>query len=69
VLTEKEKQELAEMAASAAIRNEFRMLRRNLPARGPGDIDAFVRFLTAMSRLNPAPVKRRTFVPYPSAKL
>jgi hypothetical protein len=69
VLTEKEKQELREMAASAAIRDEFRLLRRNSRAVERIDIDAFIDFLNATDRLSPVPPRRRTFVHYPSVKL
>ena len=68
MLSEEEKQEMREMAASAAIREEFRRLRK-LSADQPVDIDRYIQFLTAMSRLNPKPALPRAFVNYTSVKL
>ena len=70
MLTEEEKQELKELAGSAAIRDEFRLLRRNSMAlQQRVDVDKFISFLTAMSRLNPTPPAPRAFVPYKQVKL
>jgi hypothetical protein len=70
VLTEDEKQELKELASSAAIREEFRLLRQNSMAlQQRVDADQFISFLTAMSRLNPRPVAPRPFVPYKQVKI
>jgi len=70
LLTEEEKQELKELAGSAAIRDEFRLLRRNSMAlQQHVDVDKFISFLTAMSRLNPTPPAPRAFVPYKQVKL
>jgi len=70
LLTEEEKQELKELAGSAAIRDEFRLLRRNSMAlQQRVDVDKFISFLTAMSRLNPTPPAPRAFVPYKQVKL
>ena len=70
MLTEEEKQELKELAGSAAIRDEFRLLRRNSMAlQQRVDVDKFISFLTAMSRLNPKPPAPRVFVPYKQVKL
>lgn len=70
MLTEEEKQELKELAGSAAIREEFRLLRKNSIAfQQHVDADQFISFLTAMSRLNPRPVAPRPFVPYKQVKI
>jgi hypothetical protein len=70
VFSEEEKQELRELAASTAIREEFRMLRRNsLALQQRVSVDDFICFLTAMSRLNPTPTAPRPFVPYTQVKL
>ena len=70
MLTDEEKQELKELAGSAAIREEFRLLRRNSMAlQRRVDVDKFISFLTAMSRLNPKPAAPRAFVPYKQVKI
>ena len=70
MLTDEEKQELKELAGSAAIREEFRLLRRNSMAlQQRVDVDTFISFLTAMSRLNPNPPAPRAFVRYKQVKL
>jgi len=70
VLTDEEKQELKELAGSDAVRDEFRLLRRNLMAlQQRVDVDTFISFLTAMSRLNPKPAAPRAFVPYKQVKI
>ena len=70
MLTDEEKQELKELAGSAAIREEFRLLRRNSMAlQQRVDVDTFISFLTAMSRLNPKHPAPRAFVPYKQVKL
>jgi hypothetical protein len=69
VLSEKEKREMRELAASATVRDEFRLLRRLSLARQPVDVDRFIQFLTAMARLNPKPAPTRAFVEYTSVKL
>lgn len=70
MLAEEEKQELKELAGSAVIREEFRLLRRNSMAlQQRVDLDKFISFLTAMSRLNPKPAAPRAFVPYKQVKL
>ena len=68
MLSEEEKQEMREMAASAAVRDEFRMLKR-LSAARPVDIDRYIQFLTAMSRLRPELSTSRIFVEYRNVKL
>ena len=69
MLSEEEKQEMREMAGSAAIREEFRRLRELSLARQPVDVDRYIQFLTAMSKLSPKPTPPRTFVEYKSVKL
>lgn len=69
MLSEEEKQEMKEMAASASVRDEFRLLKRFSLARRPVDIDRYIQFLTAMSRLNPQPAPPRKFVEYRNVKL
>ncbi len=70
MLTDEEKQELKELAGSAAIREEFRLLRRNSTAlQQHVDVDTFISFLTAMARLNPNPPAPRAFVPYKQVKI
>ena len=70
MLTDEEKQELKELAGSAAIRDEFRLLRRNSMAlQRRVDVDTFISFLTAMARLNPKPAAPRAFVSYKQVKL
>jgi hypothetical protein len=69
VLSEEEKRELKEMAASALVRDEFRLLRRLSLEHKRVDVDRFIQFLTAMSRLNPKPVPPRKFIEYTIVKL
>ena len=70
MLTDEEKQELKELASSAAIREEFRLLRRNSMAlQQRVDVDKFISFLTAMSSLNPSTPAPRAFVPYKQVKI
>ena len=69
MLSEEDKQEMREMAASAAVRDEFRLLKRFSLARQPVDIDRYIQFLTAMSRLNSQPAPPRKFVEYGNVKL
>jgi hypothetical protein len=70
VLTNEEKQELREMAASTTLREEFRTLRRN-SRTGEGNISAddLMRWLTAMARVCSQPGKSRPFVHYTHAKI
>jgi hypothetical protein len=69
-ISEEEKQELRELAGSAAIRDEFRLLRRNSMAMQQRvDVDRLIQFLNTMVRLNPNPAPPRTFVTYKSVKL
>ena len=69
MLSEEEKQEMRELAGSAAIRDEFRLLRKLSSARQRVDVDGYIQFLTAMSRLNPKPAPPRIFVEHTLVKL
>lgn len=68
MLSEEEKQELRELAASTKVRDEFRML-KSLSAARPVDIDRYIQFLTVMSRLKPELAPPRTFVEYTNVRL
>jgi len=69
VLTEREKEELREMAASESLREDFRTLARNSRSiDGQPTIDRFIRWLTDMSRMFPQSEKPRRFVEYPNLK-
>ena len=67
MLSEKEKQEMRELAASKTIREEFRLLRKH--SHQHATLDHFIRFLTAMSRLNSKLPTPRPFVEYTPDKL
>jgi len=69
VLSEEEKQELREMAASASVRDEFRLLQRLSREHQRVDVDRLLHFLTVMSRLNPKPAPPRKFIQYTLVKL
>ena len=69
MLSEKEKQEMRELAASKAVREEFRLLRKLSLQHQPVNLDHFIRLLTAMSRLNPKRARPRAFVEYTEVKL
>ena len=70
VLSDEEKQELRKLAGSAAIRDEFRLLRKNSMAlQQRVDIDRLIQFLNTMARLNPKPIPPRASVSYRSVKL
>ena len=70
MLSEEEKQELKEMAASSTLREEFRALRfnsRDIERRI--SVDQLVQWLTAVSRISPRPVQPRPFVRYVNVKI
>ena len=69
MLSEEEKRELKEMAASVSVRDEFRLLRRLSLEHQRVDVDRLLKFLTAMSRLNPRSGPPRKFIEYTSVKL
>ena len=70
MLSEKEKQELKEMAASSTLREEFRALRNNSrDIESHVSVGDLVCWLTAMSRICPYPVQPRPFVRYVNVKI
>ena len=63
MLSEEEKREMKEMAASATLREEFRTLRKNSQAlERRVSVDELVRWLTAMARICPASLRPRPFM-------
>ena len=63
MLSEEEKREMKEMAASATLREEFRTLRKNSQAlERRVSVDELVRWLTAMARIYPNPLRPRPFM-------
>jgi hypothetical protein len=69
MLSDQEKLELREMAQSATMREEFRMLRRNLQQLERRiTVDELVRWLSAMARVLPHPAKPRRLVEYKNVK-
>jgi len=63
VLSDEEKRELKEMAASKQLREEFRMLRRNSRTiEGRVSVDELAHWLTIMARVCPGDSKRRKFI-------
>ena len=68
MLSDEEKKELLDLAASAQLRDDFRLLRRLSRARSI-DVDEFIRFLTFMAQLNPAGRSQRAFIAYRNVKL
>jgi hypothetical protein len=70
VLSEEEKQELREMAASENLREEFRTMRRNSRAiEGNIGVDELAHWLTVMARVCPGAAKPPRFVHYSDVKL
>jgi hypothetical protein len=65
VLTDRQKEELREMAASESLREEFRALSRNSRRiESQLTIDQFMRWLTEMSQMFPQARKPQRFVEY-----
>jgi hypothetical protein len=65
VLTEAEKQELREMAASTTLRDEFQTLQRNSRNREVNiSADDLMCWLTAMAQICPRPTSSRPFIHY-----
>jgi len=66
MLSEDEKQELRSLSQSATVREEFRQLRMasRLRLEREVNVDNFVSFLTAMTRLSTVKTIPKTFVPY-----
>jgi hypothetical protein len=64
VLSDQEKQELREMAASEALREEFRALRKNSQEiERRITVDELARWLTAINRICPGDPQRRNLLP------
>jgi hypothetical protein len=63
VLSEEEKRELREMAASEKLREEFRTLHRNSRMmEGCVSVDELAHWLTVMNRICPGNSTRRKFI-------
>lgn len=63
MLSEREKQELREMAASKSLREEFRIMRRNSEAiEQTLTVDELAHWLTVMARVCPGEQKARRLV-------
>jgi hypothetical protein len=70
MLTEAEKQELREMAASMTLREEFQTLRRNSRTREINiSVDDLMHWLTVMAQICPRPPRLRPFIHYTHAKI
>lgn len=70
MLSEEEKQELKDMAASARIREEFSLLdAASRAAQAKVTPDQYVKFLSTMFRLTTPPPVKRPFVPYRTVRL
>ena len=70
MLSEEEKQELREMAASESLREDFRTMRRNSRAtEGHIGVDELAHWLTVMGRVCPGVPKPQRFVHYAKVKI
>ena len=70
MLSEEEKQELREMAASESLRDEFRAMRKNSRAMERTiTVDELAHWLTVMARVCPGAPKPRRFVHYTDVRL
>ena len=70
MLSEEEKQDLREMAASKNLREDFRTMRRNSRTiEGQIGVDALAHWLTVMARVCPGAPKAQHFVRYTNVKL
>jgi hypothetical protein len=70
VLTEAEKRELREMAASTTLREEFQTLQRNSRNREANiSVDDLMRWLTAMGQICPRLASSRPFIHYRHVKI
>jgi hypothetical protein len=70
MLSEEEKQELKEMAASETLREEFRTMRRNSEAiERTITVDELAHWLTVMARVCPGASKARPFVNYADMRI
>jgi hypothetical protein len=70
MLSEEEKRELREMAASESLRRDFRTMRKNSQAieRRIG-VDELAHWLTVMARVCPGAARPRRFVHYANVKI
>ena len=70
MLSDEEKQELREMAASASLRADFRELRKNSQEiERQINVDDLAHWLTAMNHICPGDSKRRKLVYYADMRL
>lgn len=70
MLSEEEKRELREMAASESLRDEFRTMRKNSQAiEGRIGVDELAHWLTVMARVCPGETKLRRSVHYIDVRL
>jgi hypothetical protein len=70
MLSEEEKLELREMAASESLRREFRTMRNNsLAIERRISVDELAHWLTVMARACPGAPKPRRFVHYTNVKI
>jgi len=70
MLSEEEKRELREMAASESLRRDFRTMRKNSQAiERRISVDELAHWLTVMARVCPGAPKTRRFVHYTNMKL
>lgn len=70
MLSEEEKQELREMAASDSLREDFKTMRRNSRAmEGHIGVDELAHWLTVMGRVCPGAPKPQRFVHYTKMKI
>lgn len=70
MLSEEEKQELREMAASASLREDFRIMCRNSRAMEENiGVDELAHWLTVMGRVCPGAPKPQRFVHYTKVEL
>ena len=70
MLSEEEKQDLRTMAASASLREEFRIMRKNSRAVEQAiGVDELARWLTVMGSICPGAPKPRRFVHYANVKI
>ncbi|MBI1998491.1 MAG: hypothetical protein HYS66_18720, partial [Deltaproteobacteria bacterium] len=70
MLSEEEKRELREMAASESLRREFRTMRSNSQAIDRRiSVDELAHWLTVMARACPGAPKPRRFVHYTNVKI
>ena len=69
MISKRETQELRQLAASEAVREEFRLLQQYSLRRHAMDLDQYVRFLTTSARLFAKRARKRALAKYTQAKL